>query len=97
MDLNRGVLSYEGLEVLRQVQTGGKKYYSHCLLPSPATLKNVSSKVKKIGDILLPFKTGRNSKGHEFIKFDSKRLLALVLNAYKLGPEVTGNLCVTKH
>ena len=39
MDLAGGTLSYEGIEVLRRVETKGEKSVRGCIIPCPADIK----------------------------------------------------------
>ena len=85
MDYHGGVLSYEGLEVLRAVEMGKKRYYRGGVIVSPASLKRIALQVHKIGRDLLPFSLGQTQKGYEYISFKPTPLLLMVLKSYKLG------------
>ncbi len=46
MDLAGGSLNYKGLEVLREVESNGKKYYRGGVLPCTADLKRAALKIE---------------------------------------------------
>jgi hypothetical protein len=68
MDLAGGSLNYTGLEVLRQVENEGKKYYHGGVLPCTADLKRVAKKVETLGDDISPFEEYQSEWG-KGIKF----------------------------
>jgi hypothetical protein len=46
MDLSGGTLSYEGIDVLRRVETAGLKWYRGSMIPSMSEIKRMASMVE---------------------------------------------------
>ena len=57
MDLAGGTLSYEGIEVLRRVETKGEKSVRGCIIPCPADIKRCArTQPAGVGSIEFPTK-----------------------------------------
>ncbi|KAL7571317.1 hypothetical protein ACA910_007638 [Epithemia clementina (nom. ined.)] len=63
MDLHGGVLNFEGIESLREVETGGQSYQS-TLIPSTAELQKVAFIVEAVGKKMCPFRMIRCGKNN---------------------------------
>jgi hypothetical protein len=82
MDLAGGQLSYTGLEVLRSVESNGKRYHRG-ILPSTSTVQRIAKKVEAMAAEIAPVRFYSTAHGEAF-EFDSKTLLNTLLKAYKL-------------
>jgi hypothetical protein len=83
MDLTGGVLNLSGYALLRNLETGAKKYFHGSLLPSVADIQRVFASVERLGDVRAPFKMLSLPSG-EAIKFDYEKVLREVIKAYGL-------------
>ncbi len=84
MDRSGGTLSYAGIEVLRSVETKGKKRVRGCVLPSSAELKPYAKKIETFAHSICPFELTCSSKFGEMLKFDYKNTFQSVLGAFQL-------------
>ena len=84
MDLAGGVLNYGGIELLRKLETGGKKHV-RTMLPSSTVLQNTAQKLENLGSQLCPYEVfdGEDGKAQR-ISFDPAAATNLILKAYKL-------------
>ena len=85
MDLAGGGLCYEGVNILRQCKTGGRKYYRGSILPCTADLKQAAKTVKSFAKIKLSFEKGTTEDtGAEFIEFNPCDVVKMAFRAFKL-------------
>jgi hypothetical protein len=84
MDKHGSSLSYQGIEVLRELLNKGTKYTRDCLLPSKSTIIQVATIVEKCGRWAflylvdsLPIHLG----GCEHVAFDKKAAIELLLKS----------------
>ena len=84
MDLAGGTLSYEGLELLRRVETSGKKFVKNCVIPSSAELKRCAKKVEQFARELCPFSVTSNDEYGESISFHFAKMVATIMKAFGL-------------
>ena len=61
MDRTGGVLNYEGIEILRRVETNGQKN-KHTIIPSTSSLQNCAAMIERYGSIVCPFRMIRNER-----------------------------------
>jgi hypothetical protein len=83
MDIAGGTLSYEGIEVLRRVETKGGKHIRGSVIPSSSEIKHVARMVEHFAEPLCPFNLQPTPVG-EMIQFDIEKTLRTVLGAYGL-------------
>jgi hypothetical protein len=83
MDLTGGTLNYEGINVLRNVETKGKRYYRGSVLPSPACLKRVAKVVETKAQELCPIEEIQTEWG-KGLQFCEARTVKLVFDSYGL-------------
>jgi hypothetical protein len=83
MDIAGGTLSYEGIEVLRRVETKGGKHIRGSVIPSSSEIKRVARMVEHFAEPLCPFNLQPTPVG-EMIQFDIEKTLRTVLGAYGL-------------
>jgi hypothetical protein len=81
MDLD-SALSYKGVEVLRRVESGGKKYFRG-LLPSSAELKRWAAKIEWFARGHFPYQLRSMSDG-EAVRFDYAKTTKTVMKAFYL-------------
>jgi hypothetical protein len=55
MDLAGGSLSYNGIEVLREVESEGKKFYCFGVIPCTAYIKHASKIIENKANEIVPF------------------------------------------
>ena len=86
MDRRGGVLNMEGLEVLRYVETDGKKYYRGSILPCSADLKRVAAILERGAQqaAYYPLHASRTLSGAECLNFDYGKVLIGLLKAFHL-------------
>jgi hypothetical protein len=84
MDARGGVLSYEGLEVLRVVETQGKKRFRQGLIPCSATMKRAASVVEFWAKDKLPYTVSSIDCG-EMVVFNADKVLELAVKALGLA------------
>ena len=83
MDLAGGTLSYESIDVLRRVKTGGLKRFHGSMIPSKSEIKRMASMVEWYARPLCPFKLRQTSKG-ESVQFDYAKTMLCILRAFHL-------------
>jgi hypothetical protein len=77
MDLAGGTLSYEGIDVLRRVETCGVKGFRGTIIPSKSEIKRMDGIVEWYASQYCPFTMKLTVKG-ESIKFDfAKSILCI--------------------
>jgi hypothetical protein len=85
MDLNGGKLNYEAIELIRSLETGGKKYVRNTVMPSVGKLKKAAALVERYGKLVVPYLCGvTNDTGAEKVSFDPKQVITLLLEAFGL-------------
>lgn len=84
MDEHGGTLSYEGLKVLRKVESLGRKRYYGGLIPSDGEIRRAATKVERVGRVLCPFKMVRTKLG-ELLHFDYQKKFQLIHNQLGVG------------
>ncbi|KAL7572625.1 hypothetical protein ACA910_010379 [Epithemia clementina (nom. ined.)] len=62
MDIRGGVLNYEGVDLLRQCETKGRKRVRNTVMPSTAALQRAAAIVQRYGELHFPFQH-RNIQG----------------------------------
>jgi hypothetical protein len=91
MDVNGGKISLESIDLLRTIETDGKKYVSDTILWSSSTIKRVAKLVEEYANrIGLPFSIDRcpeNIGSGEVISFEPVPIMKLVLKATALFEE----------
>lgn len=80
-DFAGGTLSYEGIEVLRQCETGENKYIRGSVIPCSAELRRMAAKVEQLGDELCPYELSTTNDG-EMVAFDLLKTLPLIIDAH---------------
>ena len=83
MDLAGGTLSYEGIDVLRRVETGGVKRFRGSIIPSKSEIKRVASIVEYFAREHCPFQMKQTTKG-ESIEFDYAKAMLCITKAFHL-------------
>jgi hypothetical protein len=83
MYLTGGTLNYEGINVLRNVESKGKRYYRGSVLPSPACLKRVAKVVEREADVICPIQEIQTQWG-KGLKFCEARTVKLVFDSFRL-------------
>ena len=78
MDRHGGVLNFEGIELLRRVETNGQKHV-RTIIPSTSSLQNCAAMVEHYGSIVCPFRMIRNvrdsTEGFYFRAADVMRVI----------------------
>ena len=83
MDLAGGTLSYEGIEVLRRVETKGVKGFRGSMIPSKSELKRMAGVVEWYAREQCPFRLQQTTKG-ESVQFDYAKAMLCVAKAFHL-------------
>ena len=79
MDLNGGKLNYETIELIRLLETGGKKYVQNTVMPSVGQLKKAAALVEQYGKFVVPYTCGVTlDTGAEKISFDPEQVIPLM-------------------
>jgi hypothetical protein len=84
MDLAGGSCNYKEIEVLRSLETGGKRYFRGSVLPSTAEIKRAAKKLESKADELVPFQEVQTKWGKS-IKFCEARTLRLACDMYEIS------------
>ena len=84
MDEHGGTLSYEGLKVLRRVESLGKKRYYGGLIPSDGEIRRAARQVERVGRVLCPFRMVQTKLG-ELLHFDYQKKFQLIYNRLGVG------------
>ena len=61
--MNGGQLSYQGIDLLRQLETNGEKYEQNTIIHHSSSLKCVCAVVDKYASIVVPFKMDKLEDG----------------------------------
>ncbi|KAL7579967.1 hypothetical protein ACA910_004962 [Epithemia clementina (nom. ined.)] len=80
MDTRGGVLNYEGLEIIRQCETRGKRYARNTVIPSVAQLRKVASVIQQYGDIKFPYEHKHAEGIGENIRFNPLCVIKAAIN-----------------
>jgi hypothetical protein len=83
MDLAGGTLSYEGIDVLRRVETAGLKRYRGSMIPSKSEIKRMASKVEWFTRPRCPFVLKETTKG-ESVEFEYAKAMLCITQAFHL-------------
>ena len=86
MDLSGGILGYEGIKILRGVETRGVKFL-RSILPSTGELQRAAALVEKVADIECPLKKeilDLGDKKVESISLDIPTVIKLLIDAFGL-------------
>jgi hypothetical protein len=85
MDLNGGKLNYEAIELIRSLETEGKKYVRNTVMPSVGRLKKAAALVEKYGNFVCPYSCGVTAEtGAEKVSFDPEEVIPLLMGAFGL-------------
>ena len=81
MDFAGGTLNYGGIEILRQVETGGKKR-KHTMIPSTSAIRRCASLIESFADCAVPYRPIRNKNtGSEGFYFRAADVFVAILKA----------------
>ena len=83
MDLAGGTLSYEGIDVLRRVESRGHQRFHGSMIPSKSEIKRMAGMVEWFARPLCPFALRQTSKG-ESVEFDYTKTMICILQAFHL-------------
>ncbi|KAI2505217.1 hypothetical protein MHU86_9213 [Fragilaria crotonensis] len=83
MDLAGGTLSYEGIEVLRRVETCGVKRFRGSMIPSKSELKRMAGVVEWFAREHCPFELQQTKKG-ESVQFNYGKAMLCITQAFHL-------------
>ena len=83
MDLAGGTLSYEGIDVIRRVETRGLKRFRGSIIPSKSEIKRMAGIVEWFASQLCPFQLKQTTKG-ESIEFDYAKAMLCITKAFYL-------------
>lgn len=83
MDLAGGTLSYEGIDVLRRVETCGVKRFRGSMIPSKSELKRMATVVEWYANEHCPFRSHQTAAG-ESIQFDYTKATLCITEAFHL-------------
>ena len=83
MDLAGGTLNYEGIEILRRVETNGVKGFRGSMIPSKSEVKRMAGVVEWYAQEQFPFRLQQTIKG-ESIQFDYAKAMLCVAKAFHL-------------
>ena len=83
MDLAGGTLSYEGIDILRRVETSGLKRFCGSMIPSKSEIKRMAGKIEWFGASKCPFVLKATPKG-EAVEFDYGKAMLCITQAFHL-------------
>ncbi|KAI2497531.1 hypothetical protein MHU86_16985 [Fragilaria crotonensis] len=83
MDLAGGTLSYEGIDILRRVETGGVKRFRGSMIPSKSELKRMAGAVEWYAREQCPFQSQQTSTG-ESVEFNYPKSMMCIAQAFHL-------------
>ena len=83
MDLAGGTLSYEGIDILRRVETLGIKHFRGSMIPSKSEIKRLAGTIEWFGASKCPFVLKETSKG-EAVEFDYGKAMLCITQAFHL-------------
>jgi hypothetical protein len=84
MDLPGGTLSYEGIDVLRRVETAGLKRNRGSMIPSKSEIKRMASLVEWFARLRCPFALKETTKG-ESVEFNYAKAMLCITQAFHLN------------
>jgi len=82
MDASGGKMNYEGLELLRCVETQHQRYFRKSLLPCTADCKRVAAIVEYAANTMFPLVQSTTASGAECITLDPKMVLLYLLDVF---------------
>ena len=82
MDLHGGCLNLAAVELLRTLETNGKKY-KRTIIPSSSEIKRVFARVERVGNVVVPFVMG--SEGAETVRFNYDKVLTHIIATHGLA------------
>ena len=83
MDLTGGILNLSCIDLLRQLETKGKKYYQGSIIPSSSSIQEVFRRVEQIGVVRIPYELLHLPSG-ECIRFNFQCMVICLMEAFKL-------------
>ena len=83
MDLAGGSLFYEGIDVLRRVETSGLKRFRGSMIPSKSEIKRMAGMVEWFARPVCPYTLKLTSMG-EAVEFDYGKTMMCILKAFHL-------------
>ena len=83
MDLAGGTLSYEGIDVLRRVETAGLKRFRGSMIPSKSEIKRMAGMVEWFARSRCPFVFKQTSKG-EPVEFNYAKSMLCINQSFHL-------------
>ena len=83
MDLAGGTLSYEGIDVLRRVETQGQTRFRGSMIPSKSEIKRMAGMIEWTARPMWPFVIKQTSMG-ESVEFDYAKTTLCMLQAFQL-------------
>jgi hypothetical protein len=84
LDMNGGQLSYQGLDLLRQLETNGESYVSNTIIPHSTKIQRIGKAANLYAQTFVPFVASELQNGTEFIEFEPKPVIKLVMKGYQL-------------
>jgi hypothetical protein len=84
MDIAGGTLGFQGLEVLRTVETKNKRYYRGSLLPCRSDIIRCQRIVEEFGETHVPYRHYIMPDGGEGVEFDNAAICKKIIEAYGL-------------
>jgi hypothetical protein len=84
LDMAGGQLSYEGIDLLRSLETNGQKYVRDTMIPHPSSIKRVCLNVDRYANHIVPFKMDKMDDGSEYAEFIPKDIVLQMYKAYDL-------------
>ena len=84
MDMNGGQLSMAGIEVMREMEADGKKWFRDSLIPSSAEIKRACRVVETYATSVVPYKHGHLENGGEFVEWDAEKMIVAILGGFGL-------------
>ena len=83
MDLAGGTLSYEGIDIIQRVKTGGIKGFRGSMIPLKLEIKQMAGMVEWFARPICPYTVKLTSTG-EAVQFDNAKVLLCILKAFHL-------------
>jgi len=84
MDLNGGTINLHCIELLRQLETAGRRYYRGSILPCKAELQRIFAIIEHMADEKIPTELYSTEHG-EAIRFNYEKATMALLNAFGLN------------
>jgi hypothetical protein len=83
MDLAGGTLSYEGIDVIRRVETSGVKRFRGSMIPSKSEIKRMAARVEWFARGHCPYSLKQTTQG-EAVEFHYAKAMVCVTKAFHL-------------